>query len=119
MIRTDRTDKVNYYLDIAETVAERSTCMRRHYGAIIVHEDEIISTGYNGALRGAVRAVPGRPRRAERHYLRLPPGLPWLHPVSGRPESQDGGASVRHHPLLHVPPLHHQRRHPPGRLPHR
>ena len=48
----DRTDKVNYYLDIAETVAERSTCMRRHYGAIIVHEDEIISTGYNGAPRG-------------------------------------------------------------------
>ena len=49
---SDRTDKVNYYLDIAETVAERSTCMRRHYGAIIVHEDEIISTGYNGAPRG-------------------------------------------------------------------
>lgn len=49
---TDRTDKVNYYLDIAETVAERSTCLRRHYGAIIVHEDEIISTGYNGAPRG-------------------------------------------------------------------
>ena len=48
----DRTDKVNYYLDIAETVAERSTCLRRHYGAIIVHEDEIISTGYNGAPRG-------------------------------------------------------------------
>ena len=48
----ERTDKVNYYLDIAETVAERSTCLRRHYGAIIVHEDEIISTGYNGAPRG-------------------------------------------------------------------
>lgn len=52
MDRSDRTDKVNYYLDIAETVAERSTCMRRHYGAIIVREDEIISTGYNGAPRG-------------------------------------------------------------------
>lgn len=48
----ERTDKINYYLDIAETVAERSTCLRRHYGAIIVHEDEIISTGYNGAPRG-------------------------------------------------------------------
>ncbi len=48
----DRTDKTNYYLDIAETVAERSTCMRRHYGAIIVRDDEIISTGYNGAPRG-------------------------------------------------------------------
>ena len=47
-----RIDKENYYLDIAETVAERSTCMRRWYGAIIVQNDEIISTGYNGAPRG-------------------------------------------------------------------
>jgi dCMP deaminase len=48
----DRTDKENYYLDIAETVAKRSTCLRRKYGAIIVHNDEIVSTGYNGAPRG-------------------------------------------------------------------
>jgi len=48
----ERTDKENYYLDIADTVAERSTCLRRHYGAIIVHNDEIVSTGYNGAPRG-------------------------------------------------------------------
>ncbi len=48
----ERTSKENYYLDIAETVSERSTCLRRHYGAIIVREDEIISTGYNGAPRG-------------------------------------------------------------------
>ena len=47
-----RIDKENYYLDIAETVLERSTCMRRCYGAIIVQHDEIISTGYNGAPRG-------------------------------------------------------------------
>ena len=47
-----RIDKENYYLDIAETVLERSTCLRRHYGAIIVQHDEIISTGYNGAPRG-------------------------------------------------------------------
>ena len=47
-----RIDKENYYLDIAETVAERSTCLRRCYGAIIVQHDEIISTGYNGAPRG-------------------------------------------------------------------
>ena len=47
-----RIDKENYYLDIAETVLERSTCERRHYGAIIVRNDEIISTGYNGAPRG-------------------------------------------------------------------
>lgn len=48
----DRTDKVNYYLDIAETVSERGTCLRRNFGAIIVKNDEIISTGYTGAPRG-------------------------------------------------------------------
>ncbi|MBQ3135516.1 MAG: cytidine deaminase [Oscillospiraceae bacterium] len=47
-----RIDKENYYLDIAQTVCERSTCLRRCYGAIIVQNDEIISTGYNGAPRG-------------------------------------------------------------------
>lgn len=47
-----RRDKENYYLDIAQTVAERGTCLRRNYGAIIVHNDEIISTGYVGAPRG-------------------------------------------------------------------
>lgn len=47
-----RTDKHNYYLDIAQTVLERSTCLRRCFGAIIVKNDEIISTGYNGAPRG-------------------------------------------------------------------
>jgi dCMP deaminase len=47
-----RIDKENYYLDIAETVLERSTCMRRAYGAIIVQNDEIVSSGYNGAPRG-------------------------------------------------------------------
>lgn len=48
----DRIDKINYYLDIAETVTKRSTCIRRNFGAIIVKNDEIISTGYNGAPRG-------------------------------------------------------------------
>jgi len=48
----DRRDKFNYYLDIAETVLERSTCLRRKFGAIIVRNDSIISTGYNGAPRG-------------------------------------------------------------------
>lgn len=47
-----RRDKTNYYLDIAETVLKRGTCLRRNYGAIIVHNDEIISTGYSGAPRG-------------------------------------------------------------------
>ena len=47
-----RIDKENYYLDIAQTVLERSTCLRRCYGAIIVQHDEIVSSGYNGAPRG-------------------------------------------------------------------
>lgn len=47
-----RRDKHNYYLDIAETVLERSTCLRRNFGAVIVKNDEIVSTGYNGAPRG-------------------------------------------------------------------
>ena len=47
-----RIDKENYYLDIAQTVLERSTCLRRWYGAIIVRNDEIVATGYNGAPRG-------------------------------------------------------------------
>ncbi len=48
----DRVSKHNYYLDIAQTVAERSTCLRKKYGAIIVKDDAIIATGYNGAPRG-------------------------------------------------------------------
>ncbi|MDD6266182.1 MAG: dCMP deaminase family protein [Clostridia bacterium] len=48
----ERVSKTNYYLDIAQTVAERSTCLRRHFGAIIVKDDSIVSTGYNGAPRG-------------------------------------------------------------------
>ena len=47
-----RRDKTNYYLDIAQTVAERGTCLRRNFGAIIVKNDEIIATGYTGAPRG-------------------------------------------------------------------
>lgn len=46
-----RVSKHNYYLDIAQTVSERSTCLRKRYGAIIVKNDTIISTGYNGAPR--------------------------------------------------------------------
>ncbi len=53
----ERTSKENYYLDIAQTVTERSTCLRRVYGAIIVKNDEIISTGYNGAPRGRRNCV--------------------------------------------------------------
>ena len=48
----ERVTKENYYLDIAQTVSERSTCLRKRFGAIIVKNDVIISTGYNGAPRG-------------------------------------------------------------------
>ena len=47
-----RRDKENYYLDIAEAVASRGTCLRRNFGAIIVKNDQILSTGYTGAPRG-------------------------------------------------------------------
>lgn len=47
-----RISKENYYLNMAETALERSTCLRRKWGAVIVKDDEIISTGYNGAPRG-------------------------------------------------------------------
>lgn len=72
-----RTDKINYYLDIAETVLERGTCLRRNFGAIIVNHDEIISSGYTGAPRGrkncidagfCVRETLGVPR-GERYEL--------------------------------------------------
>ncbi len=53
----DRVSKINYYLDIAETVAERSTCLLKHYGCIIVKNDEIIATGYNGAPRGRKNCI--------------------------------------------------------------
>jgi dCMP deaminase len=48
----NRRDKHNYYLDIAESVAQRGTCLRRNFGAIIVNNDEIVATGYTGAPRG-------------------------------------------------------------------
>lgn len=48
----ERRDKVNYYLDLAEAVSQRGTCLRKLYGAVIVKNDEVISTGYVGAPRG-------------------------------------------------------------------
>jgi dCMP deaminase len=47
-----RRDKLNYYLDIAQTVLERGTCLRRNFGSIIVKDDQIIATGYTGSPRG-------------------------------------------------------------------
>ena len=73
----ERRDKINYYLDLAETVSKRSTCLRRRYGAVIVNNDEVISTGYVGAPRGrrnctdmgyCVRQQLGIPR-GERYEL--------------------------------------------------
>lgn len=72
-----RIDKQNYYLDIAETVIERGTCLRRNFGAIIVKNDQIVSTGYVGAPRGrknccdlgyCTRAIKNIPR-GERYEL--------------------------------------------------
>lgn len=68
----NRVDKENYYLDIAQSVLERSTCLRRQYGAIIVRNDEIVSTGYNGAPRGRKNCMDlGRCIREE---LQVPSG---------------------------------------------
>ena len=73
----ERRDKINYYLDLAEMVSQRSTCLRRHYGAVLVQNDEVISTGYSGAPRGrknctdlnyCVRQKMGVPR-GERYEL--------------------------------------------------
>ena len=67
-----RIDKENYYLNIAQTVAGRSTCLRRCYGAILVKSDEIISTGYNGAPRGRRNCVDLG--RCTREALNIPSG---------------------------------------------
>jgi dCMP deaminase len=52
-----RIDKINYYLDMAETASERSTCLRRRYGCIIVKNDKIVSTGYNGSPRDCENCI--------------------------------------------------------------
>lgn len=52
-----RRDKTNYYLDLADVVSKRCTCLRRQYGAVIVNHDEVISTGYNGAPRGRKNCI--------------------------------------------------------------
>lgn len=58
-----RPDKNRYYLQIAKDASARSTCLKRRYGAVIVKDDHIISTGYNGAPRGAVNCLDiGCPR---------------------------------------------------------
>ncbi len=53
----ERIDKINYYLDMAEVALERATCLRKKWGAVIVKNDEIIATGYNGAPRGRKNCI--------------------------------------------------------------
>lgn len=67
-----RRDKHNYYLDIAETILERGTCLRRNYGSIIVKNDEIISTGYVGAPRKRANCIDLGECRREK--LQIPRG---------------------------------------------
>lgn len=67
-----RVDKINYYLDIAETVLERGTCLRRNYGAIVVKNDEIISTGFTGAPRGRQNCIDLK--KCLRQELNIPSG---------------------------------------------
>ena len=71
----ERIVKENYYLDIAETVLERSTCLRRQYGAIIVRNDEIVATGYNGAPRGRKTAPTSATACASRCACRAASGM--------------------------------------------
>ena len=52
--KMNRISKDEYYLNIALAVSKRSTCLKRHYGCVIVKDDRIVSTGYNGAPRGDV-----------------------------------------------------------------
>ena len=53
----NRRDKHNYYLDMADVARERGTCLRRKYGAVIVKNDVIVSTGYVGAPRGRANCI--------------------------------------------------------------
>lgn len=49
-----RISKDEYYLELAKCVSLRSTCLKRMYGAVIVKNDEVVATGYNGSARGEI-----------------------------------------------------------------
>lgn len=68
----ERMEKHEYYLNIAESVASRGTCLRRNFGAIIVKDDEIISTGYTGSPRGRKNCCDLG--YCQRHALNIPRG---------------------------------------------
>lgn len=57
MVAKQRPDWTDYFLDIAKAIGRRSTCLRRQYGAIIVKDNIIVSTGYNGAPRGTCNCI--------------------------------------------------------------
>lgn len=65
--------KDNYYLDIAEAVSKKSTCLRRQFGAVIVNNDEVLSTGFNGAPRGRTNCSD-LPTGCVREKLHIPRG---------------------------------------------
>lgn len=67
-----RPTKNHYYLDIAKAVAMRSTCLRRKYGAVIVKDDRIVATGYNGSPRGSVNCIDIG--TCKREFMKIPHG---------------------------------------------
>ena len=67
-----RPDWDEYFLNIAEEVGKRSTCLRRRYGAIIVKDNIIVSTGYNGSPRGEINCLDAK--ICERERLHIPKG---------------------------------------------
>ena len=72
MEESKRPDWDEYFLNIAQEVGKRSTCLRRHYGAIIVKDKIIVSTGYNGAPRGEANCIDTG--LCERERLHVPKG---------------------------------------------
>jgi CMP/dCMP deaminase zinc-binding protein len=68
----NRISKDEYYLGIADCVLKRSTCLRRHYGVVIVKDDEIVATGYNGSARGEPNCCDSR--NCVREKLNIPSG---------------------------------------------
>lgn len=72
MVKQKRPDWDEYFLDIAKAVGKRATCLRRRYGAIIVKDNIIISTGYNGAPRGEANCIDTG--LCERERLNVPKG---------------------------------------------
>ena len=70
----ERVSKDKYYLDIAAAVAARSTCLHKHYGAVIVSNDMIIATGYNGSPRGEANCCDTGHCYCDEHELPCSPG---------------------------------------------